>query len=87
MIANLVYTLCALTCWACAVLLLRAYRHRHSRLLLSSGLAFCAFGVGNILLCVDLLVLPQIDLSVARNLVTLLGIGLLLRGLIGEGWR
>lgn len=85
MIANLVYSLCALTCWICAVLLLRAYFTRRSRLLLWSGLAFCTFGVGNLLLCVDLLLLPQFDLTLLRNCVTLAGIILLLRGLIWEG--
>lgn len=85
MIANLVYTLCALTCWACAVLLLRAYASRRSRLLLWSGLAFCVFGISNILLGVDLLLLPDVDLRLTRNLVTFSGVALLLRGLIWEG--
>jgi hypothetical protein len=85
MIANLVYSLCALTCWSCALLLLRGYWLRRSRILLWSGLAFCVFGVGNILLCVDLLFFPGIDMSLLRNLVTLAGIGLLLRALIWEG--
>lgn len=85
MIANLVYTLCALTCWVCAGLLLRTYFARRSRLLLWSGLAFCFFGVANILLCVDLLILPDVDLRLLRHGTTLCGVALLLRGLVWEG--
>lgn len=84
MIAILVYILCATTCWICAALLGRAYFTRRNRMLLWSALAFCTFGVGNLLLCADPL-LPNHDLSLARNLVTLGGIALLLRGLIWEG--
>jgi hypothetical protein len=84
MTAILVYLLCAVTCGACTLLLLRGYWVRRSRLLYWCALAFCAFGVGNILLCVDLLLVPQMDLMFVRNLVTLLGVVLMLRGLISE---
>lgn len=84
MSAILVYLLCAVTCLACATLLLRGYLLRRSRLLYWCGLAFCVFGVSNILLCVDLLIIPEVDLLLLRNLVTLLGVGLMLRGLISE---
>jgi hypothetical protein len=87
MIAILVYLLCAITCGACAVILLRGYALRRSRLLYWCGLAFTAFGIGNILLCVDRLLIPQVDLMLLRNLVTLLGIGLMLRGLMAEVFR
>jgi len=84
MIAITVYCLCALTSGICAVLLLRGYRLRRTRLLLWSGLAFSAFGVSNVLLFVDLVIFPEVDLSMVRNLTTLAGITLLLRGLIWE---
>lgn len=84
MIAIIVYCLCALTSGICAALLLRGYRLRRTRLLLWSGLAFSAFGVSNVLLFVDLVIFPEIDLSMVRNLTTLAGITLLLRGLIWE---
>jgi hypothetical protein len=88
MIAPLVYILCALTCWTCAILLMRAYRAQLSHLLLWSALAFVVFGVSNILLCVDFIILPAtVDLRPLRNAVTLLGVILLLRGLIWEGTR
>lgn len=84
MIGPLVYSLCALTCWLCAVLLLRAYRRLGTRLLFWSGAAFCAFGISNIMLLLDLVILPAVDLSLVRGVITLIGVVLLLRGLIWE---
>ena len=84
MIAGLVYALCALTSWTCAVLQLRAYFKRHVRLLLWSGAAFCAFGLSNVILFIDLFLVPEVDLLLLRNCVTLTGVLLLLWGLIWE---
>jgi hydrogenase/urease accessory protein HupE len=82
MAAALIYILCALTSAACTVLLLRRYRHSRVRMLFWSALAFLAFAVSNVLLFIDLVVLPQWDLTVVRSLATLCGILLLLYGLI-----
>lgn len=82
--ASLIYILCALTSLACAILLLRGYRKNGVRLLLWSGLCFIGFALNNILLFVDVRLLPDTDLFVIRNIPTLIGIGLLLYGLIWE---
>ena len=84
MIGPVVYFLCASLCWLCAILLLRAYARQRAQLLYWSGVGFCAFGVSNILLFIDLVVAAENDLSLVRNCVTLVGICLLLRGLIWE---
>lgn len=84
MIGPIIYLLCALTCWLCAVLLLRAYGRQRTKLLFWSGAGFCVFGISNIMLFVDLVIVPGTDLSLLRNAVTLAGILLLLRGLIWE---
>jgi hypothetical protein len=84
MIAPLVHLLCALTCWTCAVLLLRGFLAHRNRLLLWSGAAFCIFGISNVLLFVDLTLVPTIDLSYVRNGVTLLGVMVLVWGLVWE---
>ena len=79
-----VYILCALTSTFCAALLLRAYRLRRARLLFWSSLCFVGLALNNILLFVDLIVVPQIDLRPARNGVALLGIAVMLFGLIWD---
>jgi len=83
--AAAVYVLCALTSLACAVLLLRAYQARGVRLLLWSGLAFVGFTLGNILLVVDRVVIgPEVDLALWRNLPVLAGLAVLLYGLVWD---
>ncbi len=77
-----VYILCALTSLACAVMLLRAYGERREPLLLWAGLCFVALVVNNVLLYVDVVVVPDVDLSHWRGLVALAGIGVLAFGLV-----
>lgn len=84
-IPQLVYLLCALTSLGCALLLGRAYRAARVRLLFWSTLCFSLLAVGNVLLFVDLAVLPkEIDLQVFRHAVTLAALLALLYGLIEE---
>jgi Family of unknown function (DUF5985) len=82
-----VYVLCALTSFVCAVLLLRGYRHSGARLLLWSGLCFACFALNNVLLIIDLQVLPERDLSLVRTLPSLVGVALLLYGLVWDAKR
>ena len=82
--AKAVFLLCALTSLACATLLLRAYARRHSRLLLWSGLCFVGLALNNGLLVVDRLILPEVDLSVWRQVPAVGGIALLLYGLVWD---
>jgi hypothetical protein len=84
MIAPIVYILCAGMCALCAGLLLLSFRKNRNRLLLWSGLGFCAFTLSNVLVFVDLVLLPQVDLMPARDAVTLVGVCILLFGLIWE---
>lgn len=82
--ARLVYVLCALTSLACAVLLLRGYARTSARLLLWSGLCFAFLCLNNLLLFVDIALVPAVDLSMWRTLPVVVGLGLLLYGLIWE---
>ena len=82
--ATAIYTLCLLTSGACAVLLLRGYAKTRVRLLLWSGLCFVGLALNNLLLVVDLRVLPETDLSVYRTLPALLGVLILIYGMIWE---
>ena len=80
--AEAVYILCALTSGLCAVLLLRGYRTSRERLLLWSGLCFVGLTLNNILLFVDLAVVPTVDLSVLRRSVAVVAMAMLLFGLV-----
>lgn len=81
---TVVYILCALTSIACAVLLIRGYARSRVRLLLWSGLCFAGLALNNVLLFVDLRVLPETDLSLVRTLPAVAGIAILIYGLIWE---
>lgn len=80
----IVYALCALSSLACAVLLLRGYRESRARLLLWSGLCFACFFLNNVLLIIDVRVLPDNDLSVVRSIPSVIGIALLIYGLVWD---
>lgn len=82
--ATVVYALCGLTSVACAILLLRGYASSRARLLLWAGLCFVGLAINNVLLFVDLRVVPQMDLSVWRSMPTLIGLLLLIYGLVWE---
>jgi heme/copper-type cytochrome/quinol oxidase subunit 4 len=82
--ATFVYALCALTSLACAVMLVRGYRQSRVRLLLWAGLCFCGLALNNLLLFVDMRVVPTVDLSVWRTLPALAGVALLIYGLVWD---
>lgn len=82
--AEAVYILCALTSLACAVLLLRGYGRTRMRLLLWSGLCFVGLTVSNLVLFVDLVIIPGTDLSLVRSGIALAGVATLLYGLIWD---
>jgi len=82
--AAAVYVLCALTSLACAVLLLRSFSQRGVRLLLWSGLGFVGFAVGNAMLVADLIIFPERDLQLLRNLPNLIGLAVLVYGLVWD---
>lgn len=82
--APVIYSLCTLTALVCAWLLLRAWRRSGYRLLLWSGLCFAGLTLNNLLLVVDKVVLPAVDLSIWRTSVALVAMAVLLYGLIWE---
>ena len=52
----------ALTTLACAVLLLRGYARANKPLLLWSGLCFAGLTINNVLIFIDLVMFPAVDL-------------------------
>jgi hypothetical protein len=80
----LMYLLCAATSILCMVLLMRGYAHSGSRLLLWSMLCFVGLALNNLLLFVDLVILPDLDLRWPRYAVALAAISVLIYGFIWE---
>lgn len=79
------YILCALVSLLCSVLLLRGFFRGRHRLLLWSGLCFAGLTVANVLIFVDLVALPNVDLYPLRLAMTAVSMLTLLFGLLWEG--
>ena len=85
--AIFVYVLCAGAALLCTLLLLRGYLKSRTRLLLWSTFCFVGLTVNNMLVIVDLVIFPHVDLFIWRTLAALLGVAALLFGLLWEGRR
>lgn len=81
---SIVNILGTLTVALCAVLLLRAYLNVRQRLLLWSGLCFAGLTLSNLLIFVDLMMVPDINLYSIRLGVAAVSMLLLVYGLILE---
>jgi hypothetical protein len=82
--AAVVYVLCGFTTLVCAALLLQAFARVRRPLLLWSGICFAGLTLSNLLLFVDLVLLPDVDLFVWRLLTAAIAMAFLLYGLILE---
>ncbi len=80
----IVYLLCFATSSACAWLLGRSYRRTGMRLLLWSTLCFLFLAGNNLLLMVDLLLLPNHDLGLGGLRLALAAVSVLLFGFIWD---
>ena len=83
--AAAVYILGTVVAIACGVLLLRGYLHGRQKLLLWSSVCFFGLGISNFLVFLDLVILPDVDLYLARLLSGAIAMLFLLYGLIWEG--
>lgn len=83
-IAEAIYLLCAGTSLLAAFLLLRRYRTSRTALLFWSFIGFTGLAVNNVLVYVDLVVVPATDLALARTIVGAAALTALLYGLIWE---
>lgn len=81
---GMVYLLCAATCLLCAVLLFRGYARTGVRLLFWSGLCFIGLMLDNVLLYIDVVVVPDVSLAIWRKIPGLIAIMLLIFGLVWE---
>lgn len=72
--AAAVYVLCLLTSAACAWLLGRSYRRTGAPLLLWSSVCFVFLALNNLVLVLDLVLLPTFDLRLLRLLLALIAV-------------
>jgi hypothetical protein len=83
--AEAIYILCGLTSVGCAALLLRGYLTSRTRLLFWSSLCFLGLALNNVMLLVDAVIVPEVDLfSGWRGAVALAGLAVLVFGLVWE---
>lgn len=81
---QVVYIFAFLVALSCGILLFRGYQRSERRLLLWSSLCFFILSLENLLLFVDLFIVPDIDLRILRGVVTLVGMLFLIYGLVWE---
>ena len=82
--AEAVYLLSAAASAVCAALLVRAYLNNRRRILFWSAVCFVGLMLNSIMVVVDLLLVPDVDLRFVRSLVAVLALGSLLFGLIWD---
>jgi hypothetical protein len=79
-----VYVLCFLTSAACASLLGRSYGRTGAGLLLWSSVCFAFLAANNLVLIVDMLVIPEVDLRLWRLFLALAAVVSLIWGFVWE---
>ncbi|MGA8110781.1 MAG: DUF5985 family protein [Acidobacteriaceae bacterium] len=84
-IAPAVYIFGFLVTLTCGVFLVRAYAAGRKRLLLWSAICFFGLAISNLMVFVDLVLLPDVDLYLVRLLTAAAAMLILLYGLIWEG--
>ena len=84
LLPTLVYLLCFATSSACAWLLGRSFQRTRARLLLWSALCFLFLALNNLVVVVDLVLVPGTDFRVARLLLSLAAVSLLLFGFVWD---
>jgi hypothetical protein len=77
-----VYVLCAITAGLCSLLLLRQWRRTRLPLIFWAGIAFLCFTANNVVLFIDLSLVPDRDLSYLRQALALAGAMCLTVGII-----
>lgn len=83
--AAAVYILGTIVAFACGVFLMRGYLIGRKKLLLWSSLCFFGLSISNLLIFVDLVIFPTLDLYLWRLLTAAVAMMFLLYGLIWEG--
>lgn len=80
----IVYVLCFIGSSLCAYLLVGAFRRSREKLLLWSATCFCLLALNNLLVFTDIIVFPEIDLTLWRSLTSLAAVSALIYGFVWE---
>ena len=78
----IIYLLCVATSLLCAYLLVLAYRANRTEVLIWSALCFVLLAVNNLVIAIDILLLPTIDLTIVQLTTSLAAAAVLLYGFI-----
>lgn len=81
---EVIYFLCLAASSACAALLIRSYLRSRQPLLLWSAGCFCLLALNNAAVVLDMIVFPNLDLTLARQLTALCAVGVLIYGFVWE---
>ena len=76
--ASLIYLLCAATALACAVVLWNNFRSSRTGMVFWSSVCFLGLATESLLLYVDRIAFPRVDLSAYRHVVGLVALASLL---------
>jgi hypothetical protein len=79
-----VYLLCFLGSSLCAYLLVSGFRRSNEKLLLWSAICFCLLAFNNLLVFLDIIVLPDLNLTILRSLSSLAAVSVLIYGFVWE---
>jgi hypothetical protein len=82
--AETVYLLCTAASAVCAALLARAYLHNRRRILFWSAICFFGLTLNSVMVVVDLLLVPEVDLRLVRSSIAVLALCSLLFGLVWD---
>ena len=81
---TIIYLLCVVAGLLCAFLLARAYTRGRTRLLIWSSICFAMLALNNLVVAIDVLLLPEVDLTIPGAVTALLAVAVLLYGFIWE---
>ncbi|MBF6570073.1 MAG: hypothetical protein IVW54_14485 [Candidatus Binataceae bacterium] len=84
LLLTIVYLLCIATSFVCMLLLMRSYRATRNRLMFWSFLCFVGLAANNLLLFIDLVIFPNVDLRWLRNLTAFAAVAVLIYGFIWD---
>jgi hypothetical protein len=81
---SFVYLLCLATCIACTVLLIRSWLRSRTPLLMWMAISLVFLALNNLLVVIDLLLIPDVDLTMWRLLAALAAGVILIVGFVWE---